>query len=118
MYYNITVSTFEEDTLLFKTTTTSLIEDNFLTYHTDNDTIRFNLVNFSFTKENNESILKITPNKCLLTLKDIKQTMEIPHDYINFEYNHNKTITFTYKLISNEYPIKIIIDIGDEINEL
>ncbi len=118
MNHNITVSTFEENNLLFKNTTRALIEDDFLTYHTDNDTIRFNLKNFSFTKENNESILKITNSKCLLTLKDLKQTLEIPHDYINFEYDQNKTITFTYKLISNEYEIKIIINIGDEINEL
>ncbi len=118
MYYNITVSTFEENNLLFKTTTRALIEDDFLTYHTDNDTIRFNLNNFSFTKENNESILKITTDKCLLTLKDLKQSLEIPHNYINFEYDHNKNIIFTYKLTSNEYQIKIIIDIGDEINEL
>ncbi len=117
MYYNITESTYEENRLLFKTTTTGKLEDNILTYHTENDTIKFNLNNYSFTKENNESILKITENKCFLTLKELNQTLEIPYDYINFNYEHNN-ITFIYKLISNEYPIKIYLNIGDERNDI
>lgn len=113
MEYNIYINSYEENTLLFKETTIGLLEDNFLTYNTDNDTIRINLNNFSFIKENVESILKITLQKCTLTLKEINQSLEIPIDYINYLNNNNK-ILLEYKLASQEKPIKIKIEIGEK----
>ena len=117
MNYNISINTYENNTLLFKNTTSALLEDNFITYNTDNDTIKINLNTFSFTKENNETILKLTKNKCYLHLKNLKQTLEIPLNYLNFSYNNNE-IMIEYKLISQENSLKIIINIGSEINEL
>lgn len=118
MNRNITISTYENDILLFKEHTLCLLEDDFLEFNTDNDTVRINLNNFSFTKENVETILKITKEKCLLTLKELKQSMEIPLEYINYNNNANKNISIEYKLISQENPLKIIIEIGEENNEL
>ncbi len=117
MNKNITVSTYENNLLLFKNTTTALLEDNFLTYHTDNDTINFNLNIFSFTKDNNEATLKLTKNNCYLKLKETNQVINIPIDYLDFSYN-NKEIILEYKLASQEHNIKIVIEIGSEINEL
>ena len=78
MNRNIIISTYEKDMLLFKEHTLCILEDDFLSYNTDNDNIRINLNNFSFTKENVETILKITKNDCTLTLKELKQSISIP----------------------------------------
>lgn len=118
MNRNIYISTFEDNTLLYKLTTTGLLEDDFLEFHTDNDTIRINLNNFSFRKENVESILKITKEKCTLTLKEIDQKIDIPINYIEFNNDHNNKIEFKYKLISQDNPVKIVIEIGEEKNEI
>ncbi len=117
MNRNITLSTYENNVLLFKNITTALFEDNFLTYHTDNDTIKINLQTFSFTKENNDTFLKITKNKCYLNVKELNKTLEIPIEYLDFIYN-NDEIIIEYKLISQENNLKIVIEIGSEINEL
>ncbi len=117
MNRNIYISTYEENTLLFKEQTTCLLEDNFLSYNTDNDNIRINLESFSFTKENNESILKITKDKCTLTLKELRDSLEIPLDYINYNFEDNN-IEISYKLISQEKPLTIKIEIGSENNEI
>jgi len=116
MNRNITVSTYENNTLLFKSHTTCIYEDDYIEFNTDNDNIRINLKTFNFTKENVESILKITKDKCLLTLKELKQSLEIPLEYLNYE--NDKEIIIEYKLISQENPLKIILEIGDEQNEL
>ncbi|MBE6154706.1 MAG: hypothetical protein E7163_03960 [Firmicutes bacterium] len=116
MNRNIVVSTYENNILLFKNHTTCIYEDDYIEFNTDNDNIRINLKTFSFTKENVESILKITKDKCLLTLKELKQSLEIPLEYVNFE--NSKEIILEYKLISQENPLKIILEIGDEQNEL
>lgn len=118
MNRNIYISTYEGNTLLFKIQTTCLFEEEFLTYHTDNDNIKVNLKNFSFTKENVESILKITSDKCILTLKDLKQSLDIPLDYVNYTNDNNKNIAIEYKLISQELPLKIVLTIGSVINEI
>ncbi len=118
MNRNIYISTYENNTLLFKNLTTGLLEDDFLEFYTDNDNIRINLNNFSFTKENNELILKITKEKCTLFIKDIKQNLEIPIDYINYTFENNNNIIIEYKLVSQELPLKIIIEIGSVINEI
>lgn len=118
MNYNITINTYEENTLLFKETTTCTLDDDFLEYHTDNDKIRINLNNFSFSKENNESILKLSKDTCLLTLKEEKQSINIPLDYINYKLENNKYIVIIYKLISQDKPLKIEIIIGSEQDEI
>lgn len=118
MNRNLNVKTYEENKLLFSIDTPCLLEDGFLSYNTDNDNIRISLENFSFTKENVESILKITSDKCILTLKDMKQSLDIPLDYINYTNDNNKNITIEYKLISQELPLKIVLTIGSVINEI
>ena len=118
MKYNIKVLTYELEELLFQTNNEALLENNILTFNTDTDTIKINLEDFHFLKENYESVLKITPTTCTLTLKELNKSLNIPLDYINYNYDHNKNINIEYKLISQEKPLKILITIGDEIHEL
>ena len=118
MNRNITISTYENNTLLFKEHTSCILEDDFLEFNTDNDNIRINLSNFSFTKENVETILKITEKNCILTLKELKQSLDIPLEFINYKNDNYKNISIEYKLISQENPLKIILEIGDENHEL
>ncbi len=113
----INISTYEGDNLILKNTTSALLEDNILIFHTDNDTIKINLKPFSFTKENNESILKISQNKCYLYLKDLNNTLELPLEELNYLIQDD-LITITYKLASTANNIKIEITLGSEINEL
>lgn len=113
----INISTYEGDNLILKNTTSALLEDNILIFHTDNDTIKINLKPFSFTKENNESILKISQNKCYLYLKDLNNTLELPLEELNYLIQDD-LIAITYKLASNANNIKIEITLGSEINEL
>lgn len=118
MNRNINIKIYENNILLNAVDTNCLLEENFLSYNTDNDNIRINLENFSFTKENVESILKITKDRCTLTVKELKKSLDIPIDYINYNIENNKNITIEYKLISQDYPLKIIIEIGSVINEI
>lgn len=113
----INISTYEGTNLLFQENTTCNIEDNILVYYTDTDTIKINITNHSFTKENSESILKITPNDCYLTLKSLNQKLEIPLEYLNFTTN-NENIMIEYKLESQDSPLKINIKIGEIKNEI
>lgn len=117
MYRNLTIKTYEDNTLLYREHTIGLIEDNILTYNTDNDNIRINLKEFSFRKENLETILKLTQEKCTLTLKEMRQNLDIPISYINYQ-NENNNIEIIYQLISQDNPLKIIIEIGSENNEI
>ena len=118
MNHNLNIKVYENNILLSAVDTNCLIEDNFLSYNTDSDNIRINLKDFSFTKENVESILRITKEKCTLTLKEIKQSMDIPLDYINYTFENNKNVYLEYKLISQDFPLKIILEIGDEKDEI
>ncbi len=117
MNRNLIISTYEEETLLFKEHTTGLFEDNYLTYSTDNDTIRINLSHFSFTKENIETILKITSSDCTLILKELKKSLNITLEYLDYKYDNNH-ITIEYKLESQEKSQKIEIEIGEINNEI
>lgn len=118
MNRNIKIETYENDTLLFKNVTTCILEDDYLEYDTDNDHIRMNLNNFSFTKENVESIMRLNKVRCILKLKELNQELEIPLEYVNYKFENNTNITIEYKLISNEFPIKINLEIGEIINEI
>ena len=113
----ISINTYEENNLLFSIETIGNIEDNILVYSTDNDTIKINLNTYTFTKTNNESILKITPDNCKLTLKSINQSLDIPLKEIDFQITEDK-ISLKYQLISQELPLQIQITLGSEINEL
>ena len=117
MNHSLNVKTYENNILLYAIDTNCLLEEGFLSYNTDNDNIRINLENFSFTKDNVESILKITKERCTLTIKELKQSLDIPIEYINYNIDNNK-ITIEYKLISQDFPLKIVIEIGDEIHEI
>lgn len=117
MNKNIIIKTFSNNILLFNVTTTALLEDNFLSYYTDNDKININLENFSFTKYNNESIFKLTNDLCTVTVRELNKTFEIPINYVNFVYN-NDEINLEYLIDSQEYPLKLQIIIGSDINEL
>lgn len=118
MNQNINIKVYEKELLLSAYDTVCILEEDFLSFNTDNDNIRINLKDFSFTKDNVESILKITKNKCILTLKRESHSLEIPLDYINYINDNNKNITIEYKLISQDFPLKIAIEIGDENNEI
>lgn len=118
MNRNIKIETYENDTLLFKNVTTCIREDDYLEYDTDNDHISMNLNNFSFTKENVESIMQLNKARCILKLKKLNQELEIPLEYVNYKFENNTNITIEYKLISNEFPIKINLEIGEIINEI
>ena len=117
MKRNLSINTYQDDILLFNTPTIGIIDDELLYYHTDTDAIKINLEKGSFTKENNDTILKITKDKCTLTLKSLNNTYDIDLEYYNFEYN-DQVIVFTYKLISQENILKIVINIGSVIDEL
>lgn len=117
MNRNINIKVYENNILLSAIDTNCLLEENFLSYNTDNDNIRINLENFSFTKDNVESILKITKDKCTLTVKELRQDLEIPLEYLNYDID-NSRITIEYKLISQDFPLKIVLEIGDAINEI
>ncbi len=118
MNYKIIVKTYEDENLLYSEQTTGSILDNYLEYTTDSDNIKINLDKFSFIKTNNETKLYITENKCLLKVKEINDSLEIPLNYIKFENDNNKNITLSYKLESQENILTIKITIGDEINEI
>lgn len=118
MNRNINIKIYENNILISAINTNCLLEDNFLSYNTDNDNIRINLNKFSFVKENIESILKITKEKCTLTLKKENLSLDIPLDYINYTFENNKNIIIEYKLVSQDFPLKIILEIGDENNEI
>ena len=118
MNRNIKVETYLNNVLLFKNSTNCILEDNILKYNTDNDHIKINLNNFNFIKDNVESTMKLNKVRCTLFIKEFKKAMEIPIEYINYDYQNNKYIMIEYKLVSNEFPIKIIIEIGDINNEI
>lgn len=118
MDYEASITTYQENTLLFNESTICHIEDNVLEYSTDADTIRINLDKFKFIKENLESILKISENKCTLKLKELNKVFEIPIDFVNYEWNENKKFILEYKLESQEKPLKIVIEIEETENEI
>lgn len=118
MNKSIIIKTYEENNLLFSENTICTLDDDYLTYHTDNDTIKINLHNFSFTKENSESILKITNNECTLKVKGLPDYLNIPIDYINYENDNNKNIKIAYKLASQEKGLQINITIGSVIDDI
>lgn len=117
MKYNIQISTYEGNILLFIENTICILEDNYLSYNTDNDSIKINLNNFKFIRENLETILTLTKEKCILFLKELNNSVEIPLNYLEFNNESNK-IYIEYKLESQESPLKINIEIGEKINEI
>ncbi len=113
MNYYIQVRTFEEDNLLFNENTTGVLEEDVLTFSNDVDTIRIHLNNFLLVKENNESIFRLTKERCELKLKEINQSMDIPLLYVDYQNLDNKKIKVEYRLVSQDKPFKIEIEIGD-----
>lgn len=118
MNRSINIKIYENNILLSAVDTNCLFEEEFLSYNTDSDNIRINLKAFSFTKENVESILKITKDRCTLFIKELNKSLDIPIDYINYTNENNKNIIIEYKLISQDFPLKIILEIGSVINEI
>lgn len=118
MKRNITINTYENQNLLFKEQTSCELEDDNLIYNSDNDRIKINLHNFSLTKENDETIFKLTLNKCTLYLKELNKFLDIPITHISYENSDNTNITIVYQLESQESPFKIEITIGEIINEI
>lgn len=117
MNRQINVKIYENNTLLSANTTNGLLEDNFLSFHTDNDNIRINMNACSFTKENNESLLNITKDRCTLTVKELKKDLELKIEFVEMSYKDN-IIEINYQLESQEYPLKITIEIGESDNEI
>ena len=110
----ITVYNYEADILLSEHTTRALFEDNFLTFHTDNDTITINLEKETLTKTNNESIFKINTENCTLTLLELNKTFNLK--ILTFNFNLNPDLEIIYQLESQEKPFKILIKIGSDID--
>ena len=48
MNHNITINNYENNTLLFKETTTGILDEDYLTFSTDTDSVRLNLDKFNF----------------------------------------------------------------------
>ena len=118
MQINLTISTYEGNTLLFTENTIGTIEDDYLIYNTDTDSIKINLIKFKLIKENIDTIFKLTKETCTLTLKEINKSININIDYINYENENNKNVKIEYKLESQEEKFKIYIEIGEIINEI
>lgn len=118
MDYEVSITTYEEDTLLFNERTICHIEDDVLEYSNDADTIKIHLDKFKFIKENFESILKISDHKCTLKLKELQKEFDITLDFIEHAWEENKRFTLKYKLESQEKPLKIIIEIEATNNEI
>ena len=114
MYYVLNIETYEENTLIYKETKKGLIEDDILSYTTDIDNIKIYLKNFKLIKESTETIFILTNNLCTLKLKELNNIVEIPIDYIKYNYNKNKYINIEYRLISQEKPLKIYIEMSEE----
>ncbi len=47
----------------------------------------------------------------------MRESLEIPLDYINYNYENNN-IEISYKLISQDKPLTIKIEIGSENHEI
>lgn len=118
MDYEASITTYEENTLLFNERTICHIEDDVLEYSNDVDTIKIHLDKFKFIKENFESILKISENKCTLKLKELQKEFDIPINYIEYNWENYKRFTLKYKLESQEKPLKLIIEIEEIKNEI
>ena len=112
MNKELIINTYEEDTLLFKENLLGVFENNILQYENDTDTFKINLTDHTLEKENLESVLKISHNEALLTLKEINQSFNIKINKHNFSNEKNK-ISIEYLLESNEHPIKIEIEMSD-----
>ena len=112
MNKELIISTYEEDTLLFKENLLGRLENNILKYENDTDSFLINLNESIMQKENLDSILKITPNQATLSLKEIEKSFEIELKKQIFLKNKNRII-IEYLLESQEKPIKIEIEMSD-----
>lgn len=113
MKRNLTIKTYQNNIKLYQENVVGTLEEGILTYSTENDKIMINFNDFVFRKENAETILKIKKDTCILTLKDLGQEMVLPHEYINYMICYDKELQLEYKLISQDEPIKIVLEIGD-----
>jgi len=111
----IIIKTYENNNLLFTNTTTGLLDNNYLSFNIDNDSIQINLKDFCFTKKNSEHFFKLTKDNCYLKVNNI-DSIDIPIEYVNFFYEDTKII-LEYKLITQENPLKIEIEIGSVSDE-
>ena len=112
MNKELIISTYEEDTLLFKENLLGRLENDILKYENDTDSFLIDLNKSTMQKENLDSILKITPNQATLSLKEIEKSFEIELKKQIFLKNKNRII-IEYLLESQEKPIKIEIEMSD-----
>ena len=112
MNKELIISTYEEDTLLFRENLLGRLENDILKYENDTDSFLIDLNESTMQKENLDSILKITPNQATLSLKEIEKTIEIELKKQIFLKNKNRII-IEYLLESQEKPIKIEIEMSD-----
>ena len=112
MSKELLMSTYERDTLLYKETLLGILKNNYLSYADEQNTFLIDLKSQNFRKENLESILEITSQKALITLKEINKTFELNLKKYIFQIKNNKII-IEYLLESNENPIKIEIEMSD-----
>lgn len=112
MNKELIINTYENNDLLFKENLLGVLENNILKYENDTDSFKIDLTNLIFYKENLESILEITKENALLTLKEIEKTFEILLNKYIFSVKNNK-IVIEYQLESQEMPLKIEIEMSD-----
>ena len=112
MNKELIISTYEEDTLLFRENLLGRLENDILKYENDTDSFLIDLNESTMQKENLDSILKITPNQATLSLKEIEKSFEIELKKQIFLKNKNRII-IEYLLESQEKPIKIEIEMSD-----
>ena len=112
MNKELIINTYEEETLLFKENLLGRLDNNVLKYENDTDSFLIDLNKSILEKENIDSILKITPTKATLLLKEIDKYFEIELKKQMFSRNENKII-IEYLLESQERPIKIEIEMSD-----
>lgn len=117
MKKELLISIYEENLLLSKETLLGILNNHTLIYTNKTDSFLIDLHNYTFSKENLESILKIQKEKATLTLKELNKTFEIILHKFIIKNNNNK-ISIEYFLESQEKPLRIEIEMSDSMHKI
>ncbi len=112
MKKQLTIKLYENNALIKKHTLTGTFNQSILSYELTGASFLIDLNQKSFKKENKESILNLTENKALLTLKELNQDFLIPLKKYNLILTNN-IILLEYHLESQDNPLKIKIEMSD-----
>lgn len=109
------IKTFLNNKLIMDEKREGFLENNILSYTTENDTFSIDFNKKEMIKKNLESTFLINNNKCTLTLNELNNSVLIPIKHYKLEINNN-LCTIIYRLESQEEDLKIEIRMGDENN--